>query len=125
MFYPLVNKRLQAELQNLTNIDVVWLYGSHAKGNAEENSDIDLAVAFHSHDNLDLYACDDLAYAMSIALNERISVVDINKIPTPLSYAVITDGKVLLSRNDLRLHKEEQRIWSKWEEYEYEFKRYH
>jgi predicted nucleotidyltransferase len=28
------------------NIELLWLYGSHAKGNAHAKSDIDLAVAF-------------------------------------------------------------------------------
>ena len=30
------------------NVDVLWLYGSRAKGTEPHNSDFDLAVAFHS-----------------------------------------------------------------------------
>ena len=30
------------------NVDVLWLYGSRAKGTEQPNSDFDLAVAFHS-----------------------------------------------------------------------------
>ncbi|MDO8845690.1 nucleotidyltransferase domain-containing protein [Methylicorpusculum sp.] len=42
--------QLKAQLVQLAksndNIELLWLYGSYAKGSAHENSDIDLAVAF-------------------------------------------------------------------------------
>lgn len=37
-------------LQQNSDIEVVWLYGSHAKGSAQSHSDIDLAVAFKNFD---------------------------------------------------------------------------
>ena len=105
------------------NIEVLWLYGSQAKGNAEADSDYDLAVAFSDRQSLPDYYGEQLASEWAQKTGQAISVVDINTIPTPLAVAVIYDGIVLLSANDLRLRAEEQRVWSLWEEYEYEFKR--
>jgi hypothetical protein len=42
-------------------------------------------------------------------------VVDINNIPLPLAYAVISTGRVLHAANGLRLAREENRITSMWE----------
>jgi predicted nucleotidyltransferase len=41
-------KLLEKELVNLPDIDVVWLYGSHAKATEHSLSDIDLAIAFNN-----------------------------------------------------------------------------
>ena len=39
------------KLANATDeVDTLYLYGSHAKGSAQENSDIDLAVIFKNTD---------------------------------------------------------------------------
>lgn len=110
-----------ADLSNATpDISVLWLYGSQAKGTAEATSDIDLAVALNKDAEREDYFCDDLAYRWSQATGERVSVIDINCVPVPLAYAVITEGRVLMCCDALRLRGEEQRIWSLWEAYIYE-----
>lgn len=115
----LINQK--AEESNI--IDVVWLYGSHAKGNADENSDYDLAIAFNQTGSAKDYYCDELAYQWSKTTKVDVSVIDINKVPVPLAYSVISDGKVIFCRNELRLHSEQSRIWSMWEAYRYEYAR--
>ena len=107
-------------------IEVVWLYGSRAKGNANEKSDYDLAIAYSKfNDKLASsgYYGDDLAYKWSQKTSVEISIIDINHIPVPLAFSVISEGKVIFCRNDLRLHSEESRIWSMWEAYRYEYAR--
>ena len=44
MSFP--EQKIIALAQQRPEVQVVWLYGSHAKGNAGAYSDIDLAVAF-------------------------------------------------------------------------------
>ena len=105
------------------DIDVIWLYGSRAKGTADKLSDYDIALAFTQGATKSEYRCDELAYQWSIATNEKVSIVDINRVPVPLSYAVISEGLVIFCQNTLRLHSEEQRIWSLWSEYKYEHER--
>ena len=102
-------------------IDVLWLYGSQAKGTANEQSDYDLAVAFNSfpEDASDKRLQPELlAFEWIDALGwpeNRLSVADINHIPIPLALSIVTTGKVLYVKNAYRLAREENRITSMWE----------
>jgi len=107
-------------------IMVVWLYGSRAKDTASSNSDYDIAIAF---DNNDInfaseYYADELAAKWSQSTGAEISIIDINQVPVPLAYSVIEEGIVVVCKNDLRLHSEQQRIWSLWEGYRNEYRKY-
>lgn len=111
--------RRQAEAD--PQIELLWLYGSRAKGTEMESSDYDLAVAFCSDDTaIAPFYTDELAYQWSQLTGANVSIVDINNIPVPLAYNVANEGIVLISKNALRLHSEQARIWSLWEEYRYE-----
>lgn len=104
-----------------SQVEVLWLYGSRAKGTATLESDYDLAVAFRSFPK-DLWERrlqpELLAqkWADRLAVEDRmISVIDINHVPLPLAYAVISTGQVLWANSKLRQIKEENRIFSMWE----------
>lgn len=114
------------ELSNNANIAVAWLYGSRAKGTAAESSDYDLAAALSDSLGADekVALLDDMQYGLSQLVNVPISLVDINRIPVPLAYEVISKGTVFLVKNELRLRTEEQRIWSLWSEYKFEHEHY-
>lgn len=116
------------QLETRHEIEVLWLYGSRATGLHDETSDIDLATALAPLRKTDLTnrigLLDDLAYALSQALPAPVSLIDINRAPVPLAYNVITHGRVLMCRSDLRLRAEEQRIWSLWAEYKREHERF-
>lgn len=112
-------------------VAVLWLYGSRAKGPASEHSDYDFAVAFNTFPDDDWekrLQPELLAQSWADQLGQeyrRISVVDINHVPLPLAYSIITTGQVLLSKNTLRQAIEENRISSMWEiDYLYHKKRY-
>jgi predicted nucleotidyltransferase len=101
---------------------VLWLYGSQAKGTASLHSDYDFAVAFRSIPanewerrlKPELLA-QDWAERLGVA-DKKISIIDINHIPIPLAYTVISTGKELYVRNPLRLAREENRIGAMWED---------
>ncbi len=108
--------------RNQRGIKVLWLYGSHAKGNAAEHSDYDLAVAFAEvklSDPLDNRLRPELLaleWQRALGLSEgMLSVVDINQAPIPLAFAVIDAGKVLWSADEGRRLQEEARIMSQME----------
>jgi predicted nucleotidyltransferase len=105
-------------------IEVLWLYGSRATGSADDYSDYDLAIALKQASNR-RQIIDDLSYDWNSELGLNISIIDINAAPIPLSYNVINLGKPVYVNNDLRLHTEEQRIWSLWSEYEREHQKYY
>ena len=96
---------------------VAWVYGSVARGEATDSSDIDLAVAFDEPHAEPWERVDALRADLQEATTRELSVIDLNRAPTALAYEVIRDGRVLLCRSDLRLHGEQQRVWSLWEEY--------
>ncbi|PPD33756.1 MAG: DNA polymerase subunit beta [Methylomonas sp.] len=107
--------------QDEDSIEILWLYGSYAKGNAHKKSDIDLAVAFKTWENNvierrlrpELLALD---WQHQLNLSEgQISVLDINIAPIPLAMSVLQGGELLLSKNRSRQLQEQQRIMSKWE----------
>jgi len=117
--------------RNDSRVDVLWLYGSRAKGTAEPESDWDLAVAFNRFPESpleqrlqpELLA---LHWAETLGVSsDRISVIDINHVPLPLAYAAVTSGKVLLAKDALRLAREELRVTSMWElDHEYHRRSY-
>jgi predicted nucleotidyltransferase len=102
-------------------LDVLWLYGSRAKGNAQEHSDYDFAVAFRYPEAASLRQRIEpellaMEWADKLGLADHIlSVVDINHLPLPLAYSIISTGKVLLTKDTLRQVREENRINSMWE----------
>lgn len=112
-------------------IEILWLYGSHAKGGAHENSDIDLAVAFKTWEK-DLIERrlkpELLAMDWQKALNlpeGKLSILDINNAPIPIAMSVLQNGQILLSKNYSRQLQEQQRIMSKWEiDYSYHYRHY-
>lgn len=112
-------------------IDVLWLYGSRAKGTAQANSDYDFAVAFNCFPE---DAWDRRLQSEMLALDwsDRLdlpegylSVADINLVPLPLALNVVQTGRVLVVKNTLRLAREENRILSMWElDYQYSQQKY-
>jgi predicted nucleotidyltransferase len=103
------------------NIAVVWLYGSRANNSANKVSDYDFAIAFNQfpEDDWDKRLQPELvaqswADTLSMPL-EKISVVDFNHIPLALALSIVNSNSVLLSKDSIRLAKEENRVSSMWE----------
>jgi len=103
------------------DIELLWLYGSHAKLTAHDNSDIDLAVAFKcwEQDILERRLRPELLaldWQIEFNLNEgQLSILDINQAPIPLAMSVLQSGQLLMSKNPSRHWQERQRIQSRWE----------
>ena len=108
---------VQLAKQN-SEVEVIWLYGSRARGSANTESDYDLAVAFKTYIK-EPVECrlrpEMLALEWHGKLNIPLSIIDINQVPLPLAYTVIRDNTLLFSKNEYRRMTEEQRIMSKWE----------
>jgi len=97
-------EKLIALAKSDPRIDVLWLYGSQAKGTANEHSDYDLAVAFNSfpEDAWDKRLQPELLvfeWIDALGLPEnRLSVADINHIPIPLALSIVTTGKSVICK---------------------------
>jgi len=104
--------------KNNPEVETLWLYGSRARGKANNNSDYDLAVAFKSYieDPVERRLRPELlSLKWNKQLNIALSIVDISQASLPLAYTVIQDNTILYSQNDYRRMTEEQKIMSKWE----------
>lgn len=103
------------------DIEVLWLYGSYAKGTAHAGSDIYLAVVFKSwqDDIIERRLKSELLaikWQKTLALKEgELSVLDMGMASIPLAMSVLSTGKLLLSKNSSRQLQEQQRIMSRWE----------
>ncbi len=102
------------------DIVILWLYGSRGDGRNNSNSDYDLAVAFRkfpSDEAVRQLRPQLLAIDWRKALKvpeSTLSIVDINLAPIPLAVNVVETSRVLLSKDDLRLINEENRIAGLW-----------
>jgi len=104
-----------------TDIAAIWLYGSRATGRARQDSDYDLAVAFHNFglDPLSKFTRPQtlaLDWAAALELPEHLlSVVDINQVPIYLAYQVIDTGQLIYNDGSPRAWQELSRINSLFE----------
>ncbi|MDD5753469.1 MAG: nucleotidyltransferase domain-containing protein, partial [Methylococcales bacterium] len=86
-----------------------------------ENSDYDVAIAFNRFltDPLEKRLRPEilvLEWQSLLKLNEyTISIVDINQVPIVLAYEIIQYNNVLFCRDEKRLWREENRIYSRME----------
>lgn len=120
------HQQLIALAEAESEVQVLWLYGSRARGQAGPNSDWDLAVAFdpvkrtgplgtvlETRLRPELLA---LAWQRALGLSEgMLSVLDINQAPIPLAFAVVDANCVLFRRDPGRWLQEEARIMSQME----------
>lgn len=81
-----------------TEVAFAVLFGSHARGTADESSDVDVALRFpdgmgardrfHARNRIDA-ALQEYAEAF-------VDVSDVDSLPTPVAYAALRDGIVLV-----------------------------
>ena len=113
-----VESRLAELARKDHSVEVLWLYGSRARGSASNTSDYDLAVAFkvYEKDPLERRLRPELlAMNWAKSLGVELSVIDITQVALPLAYTVVQDNCSLYSGDGYRQLTEEQKIMSKWE----------
>ena len=115
----ILRKIIALAAQN-ADVCILWLYGSRASGTASASSDFDLAVAFNTFPNDSFVVAtrpELLAMEWRSALGlpeDKLSVVDINHCPMPLALNIIEADRPLLVKDDLRLAREQTRVWGLW-----------
>ena len=113
--------KIMALAKQHDDIEILWLYGSYAKGTFHAGSDIDLAVVFKSwqEDIIERRLRSELLaieWQKELGLKDGdISILDMGIANIPLAMSVLSTGRLLLSKNNSRQLKEQQRIMSKWE----------
>jgi predicted nucleotidyltransferase len=92
-------------------VSVGIVFGSRARGESHEHSDIDIAVAFEElepgdsgHLNLRLQLGADLALALG---TDDVDVIDLHSAPPALLRAIFRDGKQVVGTDEAASHLRE------------------
>lgn len=88
------------------DVGLVYLFGSHARGDAGRLSDVDIAVYFHQkdpvkrHDQL-FQIAGDLSQSLK---TDNVDIVSLNDLESPLlKFRIIKEGKILFEREPFRI----------------------
>ncbi|TXJ08068.1 MAG: nucleotidyltransferase domain-containing protein [Acinetobacter sp.] len=81
------------------NLLAIYLFGSFAQGQAQQDSDVDLAVLVDDAklDSLKLW---ENAQTLAIKLGRDVDLVDLHQASTVLQYQIIQYGQRLWAKND-------------------------
>lgn len=124
MTQNLILSQLKQLAEQNAEVSALWLYGSRARDDHSSDSDYDFAVSFYSRASTPIEAGlrpENLRVTWQEQLDRGIvlSIVDIDRIPTPLAVNVIDDGILLLDKTPKETAWLYQKIWSKWEDWQY------
>lgn len=80
--------------------NLIYLFGSSAKGTCRDDSDLDLV--FLSENELNDYDVFMIAQQIASELNIDVDLVDLNKASTVFKAQIVGTGKVLYCNNDIK-----------------------
>lgn len=89
---------LKENMDKFEEVVCVYLFGSTARGEAGELSDIDIAILLSSKISTDRLL--GLIGSINDALGWEADISMLNDLPLPVQYRVIRDGKLLYSKNE-------------------------
>lgn len=90
-----VSQILRSILQAAPEVQLAVLFGSHARGDAGSDSDIDLALRAGP---IDPHELDRLLADLERAAGRQIDLVTMDEAPPLLRFEIATDGVLLLER---------------------------
>lgn len=90
--------------------DFILLFGSFAKGNAREDSDIDLA--YFSKHPLSSYERFNLAGELATVANREVDLVDIKRIDTVFTMEIFEQGIPIYIRDENEFTRQKIRAYS-------------
>jgi uncharacterized protein len=94
-------ERLAQRLASDPRVAAVWLFGSHARGEADALSDVDLALLAEGRGNrpeLDRHREKWLLAAFDELGSEEVSLLVLNLAPVALRHAALRDAQLLWAR---------------------------
>lgn len=114
-----IEEKIVDHIINNFSVEVIYLYGSRARGRIHKESDWDIAILFPDYipDILDRYSRPQDVEALlqrELKLYDKISVVDLEIVPPPLQFNIIK-GKILYCKVPSRRFRIEHSIISKIE----------
>lgn len=78
-------------------VQAVWLFGSHARGEATDASDVDLAVLASPPLGLERVRVID---AVGRATGGEVDVIDLSTAPPALAWEILTSGRLVFEQDE-------------------------
>lgn len=89
-------KQIQEYFSKNSEVKTVFLFGSYARGDASQQSDIDLAVIFNGKGKKGLFnSLGGFIEDLSSVLNTKVDVQDIDQADSMFKFRVLSEGKIL------------------------------
>ncbi len=109
-------ERIRAVLADDPEVHVAYLFGSHARDQATDDSDIDLGVCFASTPSF--RQLDELAAQLkSVVGDTDIDLIDIGDSPPELAFRIIDEGRLLYCATEFERVELEAGILSRYGDY--------
>ncbi|OGG27106.1 hypothetical protein A2960_03130 [Candidatus Gottesmanbacteria bacterium RIFCSPLOWO2_01_FULL_39_12b] len=105
-----ISEKIGKYFSKIKAVKLVYLYGSQARNDAKENSDIDLAVLFDDSKGDSLKIQIESASLLEDLLNKKIEVQNLNVIDIVFAYRVISEGKLLYAKDQIYKVRYEERV---------------
>jgi predicted nucleotidyltransferase len=78
----------------------LWIFGSRARGDERNDSDMDIAILCHPPLGLEVAALID---QLSRVTGRELDIVDLATAPATLAWEILTRGRLVLERDELRV----------------------
>ncbi len=118
---PAARARLIARAENDPDVLAVLLFGSRARGDAASGSDVDVCLVLGSETRSDLERAEKrLAYLAETDLDVAI----FQSLPLHIRSRVLTEGRVLFTRDEEALYAVAFRTARAWEGFRHIHRRY-
>lgn len=105
-----LNQQLIDIINQHVHPDFILLFGSFAKGNAREDSDIDLA--YFSKQPLSSYERFNLAGELAAVAKREVDLVDIKRIDTVFTMEIFEQGIPIYIRDENEFTRQKMRAYS-------------
>ena len=112
-----ITNKLSNIWQDFEEVEIVYLFGSYATGEARKTSDIDIAV-FSPELVLDAYMKLWAKVTKSLG-TEKIDLVTLSDKPATFRYQVLREGKVMYCRDEGLLNDFEMKTWQAYMDFKH------
>lgn len=105
-------QKIEEYFSQKPEVAAVYLYGSQARGDAKDNSDIDLGILLTVKDVSKRFKL-QVAYSFELpkVTNKEIEVQDLENCSVDFAHRVLAEGKLLVSNNEKVRIEFEERIF--------------
>jgi len=114
-----LKERLKRVLLREGNVIYAVLFGSAARGEMREDSDVDLAVKFRMKP--DLVELGRLSAELESEVGFPVHIVDLDDAPPPLRYEIFKEGVVVMVRDETLLAEDKARAIMEFLDFKYHY----